>query len=155
MRNLHQLFVLYTASQIIGGDFAKFCGILRIRINCLLWYCFKNGVKRAINCPQTAQFWPFFEHLLKWFCIIFILIHLRFMQEPHFPECIKILRKAWIPCLDFTDFSWVKKLLETIGKFWTGRSFTRSLTLKFIHSKKATKFCEISTNYLSYILPVK
>ena len=28
--NLHQLFVLCTASQIIGGDFAKFCGLLRI-----------------------------------------------------------------------------------------------------------------------------
>ena len=30
MRNLHQLFVLFTASQIIGGDFAKFCGLLRM-----------------------------------------------------------------------------------------------------------------------------
>ena len=30
LRNLHQLFVLRTASQIIGGDFAKFCGPLRI-----------------------------------------------------------------------------------------------------------------------------
>ena len=30
MRNLHQLFILCTASQIIGGDFAKFCGLLRI-----------------------------------------------------------------------------------------------------------------------------
>ena len=30
MRNLHQLFVLRTASQIIGGDFVKFCGLLRI-----------------------------------------------------------------------------------------------------------------------------
>ena len=30
VRNLHQLFVLYTASQIIGGDFAKFCGLFRI-----------------------------------------------------------------------------------------------------------------------------
>ena len=29
-RNLHQLFVQCTASQIIGGDFAKFCGLLRI-----------------------------------------------------------------------------------------------------------------------------
>ena len=27
--------------------------------------------------------------------------------------------------------------------------------LKFIYSEKATKFCEISTNYLSYVLPVK
>ena len=27
--------------------------------------------------------------------------------------------------------------------------------LKFIYSKKATKFCKISTNYLSYLLPVK
>ena len=30
LRNLHQLFVLCTASQIIGGDFTKFCGLLRI-----------------------------------------------------------------------------------------------------------------------------
>ena len=30
LRNLHQLFVLCTASQIIGGDFAKSCGLLRI-----------------------------------------------------------------------------------------------------------------------------
>ena len=27
--------------------------------------------------------------------------------------------------------------------------------VKFIYSEKATKFCEISTNYLSYVLPVK
>ena len=78
----------------------------------------------AINCPQTAQFWPFFEHLLKWSCIIFILIHLIFLQEPHFVECIKIFTKAWPPCLTFTEFSWVKKLLATMGKFWIGRSFT-------------------------------
>ena len=26
LRNLHQLFALCTASQIIGGDFTKFCG---------------------------------------------------------------------------------------------------------------------------------
>ena len=30
LRNLHQLFVLCTASQIIGGEFAKFCGFLSI-----------------------------------------------------------------------------------------------------------------------------
>ena len=30
LRNLHLLFVLCTGSQIIGGDFAKFCGLLRI-----------------------------------------------------------------------------------------------------------------------------
>ena len=27
--------------------------------------------------------------------------------------------------------------------------------VKFIYSEKATKFCEISTKYLSYVLPVK
>ena len=30
LQNLHQLFVLCIASQIIGGDFAKLCGLLRI-----------------------------------------------------------------------------------------------------------------------------
>ena len=30
LQNLHPLFVLCTASQIIGGDFAKSCGLLRV-----------------------------------------------------------------------------------------------------------------------------
>ena len=30
LRNLHLLFVLCTDRQIMGGDFAKFCGLLRI-----------------------------------------------------------------------------------------------------------------------------
>ena len=30
LQNLHRTFVLCSASQIIGGDFAKFCGLLRI-----------------------------------------------------------------------------------------------------------------------------
>ena len=30
LQNLHQLFALCTASQIIGGDFEKFYGLLRI-----------------------------------------------------------------------------------------------------------------------------
>ena len=30
MQNLQQLFVLCTASQIIGGDFTKFCDLLRL-----------------------------------------------------------------------------------------------------------------------------
>ena len=33
--------------------------------------------------------------------------------------------------------------------------YYRLCLLKFIYSEKATKFCEISTNYLSYVLPVK
>ena len=41
--------------------------------------------------------------------------------------------------------SLLKKLLGDISTLW----------LKFIYSEKATKFCEISTNYLSYVLPVK
>ena len=30
MRNLHRTFVLCRNSQIYGGDFARFCGLLRI-----------------------------------------------------------------------------------------------------------------------------
>ena len=33
--------------------------------------------------------------------------------------------------------------------------FCPFLSLKFIYSEKATKFSKISTNYLSYVLPVK
>ena len=48
-------------------------------------------------------------------------------------------------------------ILLTI-KFHTTKiriSFQLMLPLKFIYSEKATKFCKISTNYLSYVLPVK
>ena len=33
--------------------------------------------------------------------------------------------------------------------------FFMAIVVKFIYSEKAAKFCEISTNYLSYVLPVK
>ena len=33
LRNLHCRFVLCSAGQIYGGDFAKFCGLLRIYTN--------------------------------------------------------------------------------------------------------------------------
>ena len=54
LRNLHQLFVLCTASQIIGGDFAKICGLLRI------YELYNGGLK-------LDRFGPWFEHYFrKW-----------------------------------------------------------------------------------------
>ena len=35
------------------------------------------------------------------------------------------------------------------------KTITNSITLKFIYSEKATKFCEISTLDLSYVVTVK
>ena len=35
------------------------------------------------------------------------------------------------------------------------KSRRQTFSVKFIYSEKATKFCEISTNFLSYVLPVK
>ena len=35
------------------------------------------------------------------------------------------------------------------------RPFINDVILKFIYSEKATKFCEISTLFLSYAVPVK
>ena len=44
----------------------------------------------------------------------------------------------------------VKRFSFEIPTWGKGNKF-----VKFIYSEKATKFCEISTNYLSYVLPVK
>ena len=49
------------------------------------------------------------------------------------------------------SFSWVQNQNGQIINFQT---FQKNV-LKFINSEKATKFFEISTNYLSYVLPVK
>ena len=46
----------------------------------------------------------------------------------------------------------------TITVFYFGKyliDYIIRISLKFIYSEKATKFWEISTNYLSYVLPVK
>jgi hypothetical protein len=40
LRNLHQLFDWQYIGQIIGGDFAKFCGLLRIYE--LYWFAIKG-----------------------------------------------------------------------------------------------------------------
>ena len=42
LRNFHQLFVLCSASQIIGGDFAKFCGLIIYELYLLYFFklCF-------------------------------------------------------------------------------------------------------------------
>ena len=53
--NLHQLFVLCTASQIIGEDFAKFCGLLRVYE---LWESVSIGiVHREFTCLPIRSEW--------------------------------------------------------------------------------------------------
>ena len=74
------------------------------------------------------------------------------------------------PDIELTQKGEVKLLLATRGHFsimqltnvdqlpMRGFSVTMAplkLQVKFIYSEKATKFCKISTNYLSYVLPVK
>ena len=43
--------------------------------------------------------------------------------------------------------------MRRLDRQWCLKTYNR--LLKFIYSKKATKFCEISTVDLSYIVPVK
>ena len=49
------------------------------------------------------------------------------------------------------------KTMRNIAKIFV--AFSEKLNFnkkyKFIYSEKVTKFCEISTNYLSFVLPVK
>ena len=39
------------------------------------------------------------------------------------------------------------------NQLWSDTNIAKKL--KFIYCEKATKFCKISTNYLSYVLPIK
>ena len=60
LRNLYRRFVLYSASQIYSGDFAKFFGLLKIPIwtlNKLIWSEIKN-----LNSLRTEKICciPFF-----------------------------------------------------------------------------------------------
>ena len=47
---------------------------------------------------------------------------------------------------------WLDVVLNEVVPQVSAKKF---FLLKFIYSEKATKFCEISTNYLTYVLPVK
>ena len=58
MRNLHHLFVLCTASQIIDGDFSKLCGLLRI--NELYEYFFQERIR-----PKRQQWWHVFTDVIN------------------------------------------------------------------------------------------
>ena len=48
-----------------------------------------------------------------------------------------------------------KTLVKLLDQFLVGGIGNNSVKLKFIYSEKATKFCEIFTLLLSYVLPVK
>ena len=68
LRNLHQLFVLCTASQIIGGYFAKFCGLLRIyelynckqkdQSNCCTYHHIEIVSKMPLISRKIGRKWP-------------------------------------------------------------------------------------------------
>ena len=66
LRNLHQLFVLCTASQIIGGDFANFCGLLRIyELYVLKIFSSISNVQYDVSyepnvCKNDSK-WPMFQ----------------------------------------------------------------------------------------------
>ena len=57
--------------------------------------------------------------------------------------------------IEVTDF--VPKIFKESDSMWAKKpqSLGSGQIVKIIYSEKATKFCEISTNYLSYVLPVK
>ena len=71
LRNLHQLFILCTASQIIGGDFAKFCGLLRI-------YELYQGLNHQAMVIYHNEL------------IIFVNVKLEFLSTKEIPDVFKI-----------------------------------------------------------------
>ena len=53
LRNLHRRFVLCSASQSYGGDFAKFCGLLRIYVM-YQFMMLQNGRKCLFQNPSCS-----------------------------------------------------------------------------------------------------
>ena len=49
LRNLHQLFDWQYIGQIIGGDFANFCGLLR------LYELYQSNIFEVIGLPQSSS----------------------------------------------------------------------------------------------------
>ena len=75
LRNLHQLFVLCTASQIIGGEFAKFCGLLRsyelykwlgqLHLTTFILGCDSSDCMCCLICLYSVKLALQFEHSLS------------------------------------------------------------------------------------------
>ena len=62
------------------------------------------------------------------------------MQQVRFYTCIAVIDMT----SNFVGFDFACKNMNS-------RYILVELAIKFIYSEKATKFCEISTNYLSYV----
>ena len=94
MRNLHQLFDWQYIGQIIGGDFAKFCGLLRI-YELYVLKIIKNF--KIFLCSKHLFFLrsPSHRHVTAWkFYAVCPSSHLSFAQrEPrHFDEIFRPYR---------------------------------------------------------------
>ena len=96
MRNLHQLFVLCTGSQIIGGNFAKFCGLLRIydlyltqtAMSMLLlrefFYVLRTFFFNIVASAQKSCIMAFLQHFFIY--LFYLFMHMKTYKKLLFVE---------------------------------------------------------------------
>ena len=90
--------------------------------------------------------------------LIYILCKKGFFLLQIYTPLTMIVFCSWVSfCLIKTEKGGEVPARTALGKVDSNSKHIdiRYASLKFIYSEKATKFCEISTNYLSYVLPVK
>ena len=87
------------------------------------------------------------------------LTHRMFLQKLFYPirKSYDVIHSIYVYCPDRWNLNHTLGSAESKDGILARASYrARRLTLvKFIYSKKATKFCEISTVDLSYVVPVK
>ena len=90
----------------------------------------------------------------KWLIFMITSLALTWLKS-NLVSLIYLMKNAECPKVNFTIYF----IGLNPGKFKKSKLWKPFviflLILKFMYSEKATKFCEISTNYLSYVLPVK
>ena len=108
MRNIHRRFVLCSNGHIYGGDFAKFCGLLRINKLYI--------TQRWLNVERCFQFQPIFEKWTKlWLTNINACIYTKILNTDFdhlFGRLDEIEKTFW----DWTHFTKSSFINHSIGK---------------------------------------
>ena len=117
----------------------------------------------------TMAIWPFFPRIETKFVLrntyyiksAFLLSAIFFITAVHLAihnldkfvgQLLFIQKSKYSHCAAWHFLIFLQETRKTDDRRINVNNF---LFVKYIYSEKATKFCEISTNYLSYVLPVK
>ena len=156
MDTVWRFFFLIFVVNLRTGIFSLFLEWFMNAICTLVYFCEVKKHMATISWFSCKQYIHKVKHASLLFCVISMLVDvIRYYYDSTINFFMILRKNLWNKETLFSKNGWFD-----VGLIWylTFLSFSPQflfLSVKFIYSEKATKFCEMFTLLLFYVVPVK